>query len=137
MLLVQAPRFTLRLLHGICDGHNERFRLNSSPMVPPALERFEILDSGGLSLSWSDGHQTTLESRSLRAACPCAGCRGQSPRVRDDIRIVRSDVVGRYALQLFWNDGHGTGIYPFRLLREMCACVHCRFGSTSREEDLP
>jgi DUF971 family protein len=34
-------------------------------------------------------------------------------------------VVGRYALQLFWRDGHDTGIYSFELLRSLCECSEC------------
>ena len=29
-------------------------------------------------------------------------------------------IVGRYALNFRWSDGHETGIYSFRYLRELC-----------------
>ena len=39
---------------------------------------------------------------------------------------VDVDLVGNYALNLFWTDGHDTGIYSFRKLRELCPCKGCR-----------
>ena len=32
---------------------------------------------------------------------------------------MRVQTVGRYAIQIEWSDGHGSGIYPFARLREM------------------
>jgi DUF971 family protein len=32
---------------------------------------------------------------------------------------VRIQAVGRYAIQIEWSDGHGSGIYPFKRLREL------------------
>jgi DUF971 family protein len=29
-------------------------------------------------------------------------------------------VVGRYALNFRWSDGHETGIYSFQYLRDLC-----------------
>ena len=39
----------------------------------------------------------------------------------DDVRPARIEPVGRYAIQIHWSDGHETGIYPFRRLRELDA----------------
>jgi DUF971 family protein len=33
-------------------------------------------------------------------------------------------LVGRYALGVTWQDGHGS-IYPFELLRRVCPCGAC------------
>jgi DUF971 family protein len=40
--------------------------------------------------------------------------------VPDDLTIESIQIVGRYALTFRWSDGHQTGIYSFRLLRELC-----------------
>ena len=61
----------------------------------------------------------------LRLACPCAGCVEEWTRkklpsldeVPDDVRPVRFQTVGRYAIQPTWSDGHKTGIYSFQDLR--------------------
>ena len=39
-------------------------------------------------------------------------------------------LVGNYAVSPHWADGHKTGYYPFRLLRDRCPCPEC----TSRRE---
>jgi DUF971 family protein len=33
--------------------------------------------------------------------------------------LLRSEAVGGYALQLFWADGHSTGIFTFDYLRRL------------------
>jgi DUF971 family protein len=40
--------------------------------------------------------------------------------VSDELRIENVELVGRYALTFRWSDGHDTGIYSFRYLREIC-----------------
>ena len=39
--------------------------------------------------------------------------------VPEDVHPLKLETVGRYALQIDWSDGHSTGIYPFRRLREL------------------
>jgi DUF971 family protein len=39
--------------------------------------------------------------------------------VPDDVHPLRIEPVGRYAIQIAWSDGHGSGIYPFRRLRTL------------------
>jgi len=41
------------------------------------------------------------------------------------LKPERAELVGRYALQIYWNDGHSTGIYSFDYLRSLCACPQC------------
>jgi DUF971 family protein len=40
--------------------------------------------------------------------------------ITDGLTINDISIVGRYALNFKWSDGHDTGIYSFRLLREFC-----------------
>ena len=40
--------------------------------------------------------------------------------ISESIEIKDLSIVGRYALNFRWSDGHQTGIYSFRLLRELC-----------------
>jgi DUF971 family protein len=91
--------------------------------------------AGTLAITWSDGHQTTYEAEPLRWLCPCAFCRGEAglpgwldsgPRLTpEQTRLVDLHLVGNYALSPHWADGHHTGYYPFRLLRERCPCPDC------------
>lgn len=84
-------------------------------------------DNTRLSLVWEDGVKTGTTAQVLRQQCPCAGCvdewtnkRTLDPaRVAADVRITQLQPVGNYALTFVFSDGHGTGIYPWKLLREL------------------
>jgi DUF971 family protein len=39
--------------------------------------------------------------------------------VAADVRITQLQPVGNYALTFVFSDGHGTGIYPWKLLRDI------------------
>ena len=79
-----------------------------------------------LVLDWDDGHQSIYPIDYLRSWCPCAGCQGHAPVARyldlHGQEIVHVEAVGNYAITPTWADGHNTGIYSFRLLREICPC---------------
>jgi DUF971 family protein len=97
----------------------------------PAIEPREIKheDDFNLSILWADEHRCRYTSADLRRACPCAQCvnewtgqRMLKPEtISEETAIKDISVVGRYALNFRWSDGHETGIYSFRYLREMCA----------------
>ncbi len=84
-------------------------------------------DGHALAIHWGDGEQAVYLPRDLRLACPCAGCIDemtgrpilQPGSVPETIFPVRIQHVGRYALQFFWSDGHDTGLYTYRYLREL------------------
>ena len=65
--------------------------------------------------------------RALRLACACARCvdewsgagRLDPATVPEDVHPLRIESVGRYAIQIHWSDGHDSGIYPFRRLRDL------------------
>ncbi len=86
-----------------------------------------------LGISWADGHESRYDVRELRLACACARCvdewsgagRLDPASVPEDVHPLRIEPVGRYAIQIAWSDGHDTGIYPFRRLRELCGCEIC------------
>ena len=35
------------------------------------------------------------------------------------VTVRRAELVGNYALQIVWEDGHNTGLYDFGLLRRL------------------
>jgi len=88
--------------------------------------------AGRLEIGWADGHASSFDTESLRWLCPCAFCRGEAGLpgwldskpvlTPDQTRLVDVRLVGQYALQPIWADGHATGYYTFRLLRERCPC---------------
>lgn len=44
---------------------------------------------------------------------------GQDPNAPREVRLV-----GRYAIGIDWQDGHGS-IFPYELLRASCPCAAC------------
>ena len=95
-----------------------------------AIEPREIrqLGDAGLKITWADEHVCEYNAADLRRACPCAQCvnewtgqRTLTPEtISEDLTIVDLSLVGRYAVNFRWSDGHETGIYSFRYLRELC-----------------
>ena len=80
-----------------------------------------------ISIAWSDEKENTYRAADLRRVCPCAGCvnewtgeRTLKPEtVAADLTFSSIAVVGRYALNFNFSDGHDTGIYSFKYLREI------------------
>jgi DUF971 family protein len=98
--------------------------LDFSEAFPQSLE---LTDGDSvLQIAWDDGHISRLRLDALRAACSCAVCQGhhpsQSKNLKPDqfpgIRIADIAPVGRYAYHIVWSDGHDTGIYTLKTLRE-------------------
>ncbi len=85
-----------------------------------------------LALAFDDGYEAFLPLPMLRRACPCAVCQGEpdalgrvvKPKVEHGplaFDLIGWQVVGGYALQLRWRDGHGSGIFSFDYLRNLAA----------------
>ncbi len=80
-----------------------------------------------LAIRWADGAESLYAVRDLRLACGCARCvdewsgegRLDPASVPADVHPLGIEPVGRYAIQVRWSDGHDTGIYPYRRLREL------------------
>jgi DUF971 family protein len=95
-----------------------------------AIEPSEISQESNtqLRITWADGRVCNYDSATLRRACPCAQCvnewTGQRTlkleAVADEVEISDLEIVGRYALNFRWSDGHETGIYSFQYLRDLC-----------------
>jgi DUF971 family protein len=95
-----------------------------------AIEPREISQESDsqLRITWADERVCEYDAARLRRACPCAQCvnewtgeRTLKPEaISDEIRIDDVSIVGRYALNFRWSDGHETGIYSFQFLRDLC-----------------
>jgi DUF971 family protein len=90
-----------------------------------------------LALAWNDETESYFPLEFLRRACPCAACGGEpdvlgnvSSRVggitytNKSFQLVGFDLVGGYALQPRWADGHSSGIYGFTYLRRLGQASH-------------
>jgi DUF971 family protein len=99
--------------------------------------------AGTIVIEWADGHPTTFDAVTLRWLCPCAYCRGEAGQpgwldsnptlTGEQTRLVDLALVGNYALQPTWGDGHATGYYTYQLLRHHCPCDAC---ARERSADL-
>jgi len=81
-----------------------------------------------LAIKWHDGAESFIALETLRRACPCAGCQGETDIMGNlyknpeqkltaaAFQLVRLIRVGGYAIQPVWADGHNTGIYSFEYL---------------------
>ena len=80
--------------------------------------------SGRLDVLWSDGVLARLGGAQLRAACRCSVCEsqrraGHPPVPANDTTVTQLLPVGEMGLQLFFNDGHDRGIFPWPYLHEL------------------
>ena len=85
-----------------------------------------------IAIAWNDGTESFIQLESLRRHCPCAQCGGE-PDVLGNVerptvtytersfRLVRFEIVGGYALQPTWVDGHSSGLYTFQYLKRLGA----------------
>ena len=97
-------------------------------------EHIAVSKSRGIRIDWKDGVHSSYPLAYLRDHCPCASCTGahgtapqksnyssgaQSPfpMFQPALKIERVAPVGHYALQIFWSDGHNSGIYTWEYLR--------------------
>ncbi len=92
-------------------------------------------------VTWADGHISNFTNHGLRAGCQCASCVDEWSRepildpnsIPADIYADEIQVVGSYAVQPSWSDGHTTGIYSFTLLRRLCPCEECTLATAQAE----
>jgi DUF971 family protein len=100
--------------------------------------------AGTLRVEWADGHVSSFDAPTLRWLCPCAYCRGEAgmpgwldtnPSLTpDQVKLVDLSLVGNYAVQPLWGDGHHTGYHTFMLLRDRCPCDGCSAERATRHD---
>jgi ATP-binding protein involved in chromosome partitioning len=103
---------------------------------PPGPFPRELKQAGPaeLQITWSDGHLSTYPVVYLRRMCRCAACVDEMSgkpildpaKVSDRVRPIEINPVGRYAVNIIWNDGHSSGIYTYEHLRAICPCCRSR-----------
>jgi DUF971 family protein len=102
--------------------------------------KIHVSSGAGVDIIWADGHESHYDFAYLREECPCATCndeRGKKqafaapapsavlPMFKPSARAQTATVVGNYAVQISFNDGHSTGIYSYDHLRSICPCTEC------------
>ena len=91
---------------------------------PP--EELRLKDHGRmLEVRYASGQSFSLSSEFLRVESPSAEVKGHGPGQevtvpgKRDVRILRLEPVGNYAVRIIFDDGHSTGLYTWRYLREL------------------
>lgn len=83
-----------------------------------------------LAVQWNDSRESFLPLEFLRRACPCAACGGEPDVLGNVVRPQTThtissfelrgwNMVGGYAIQPRWADGHDSGIYTYQYLRRL------------------
>jgi DUF971 family protein len=115
------------------------------PRKKATAVKVHVKTGAGDDITWADGHASHYEFSYLREECPCATCndeRGKKeafaataapgvssfpplPMFKPKARAQAATVVGNYAVQISFTDGHSTGIYSYDHLRSICPCAEC------------
>ncbi len=75
--------------------------------------------SGILHISFDTGEKFELTCEYLRVYSPSAEVRGHGPGGetlqvgKADVKVEKIEPVGNYAIQLYFDDGHDSGIYSW------------------------
>ncbi len=79
-----------------------------------------------LNVRFDDGAVFELPYKFLREESPSAEVQGHGagpkppqPAIDDDIGVEKAEPVGRYAVRIFFSDGHSSGLYTWACLREL------------------
>lgn len=82
-------------------------------------------DRRNLLVVFEDGTSADLSAELLRVFSPSAEVQGHSPDQRvtvagkKDVRILRLEPVGNYAVRIVFDDGHNTGLFSWGYLHEL------------------
>lgn len=113
------------------------------PRKKPSDVKIHVKSGAGVDIVWVDGHASHYEFSYLRDECPCATCNDERskkeafaaapagtafpplPMYKPKVSAQAATVVGNYAVQITFSDGHATGIFSYDHLRSICPCAEC------------
>lgn len=95
--------------------------------------KIDLKKDRGLSIEWSDGSTSYFSIAYLRRMSPSADMKQlRDDMVKNPLTVLPSgaggseplvatnaELVGNYAIKIFFSDGHETGIYSWKYLREI------------------
>ena len=106
----------------------------------PTTVKIHVKSGAGVDITWADSHSSHFDFPFLRENCPCATCNDERakkesaptplsspllPMYKPKARAESASQVGNYAIQIFFSDGHSTGIFSYDYLRMLCPCPEC------------
>jgi DUF971 family protein len=93
------------------------------------IEPLQIIEEADdrLTIKWSDDTETEYRAAQLRSFCPCATCVNEwtgekilkDENIATELKFTLISIVGRYALNFHFSDGHDTGIFSFKYLHDV------------------
>jgi DUF971 family protein len=123
---------------------SSRMPIPLDPRKKATAVKVHVKTGAGVDITWADGHASHYDFAYLREECPCATCndeRGKKkafdaaapaanafpplPMFKPKPSAQAATVVGNYAVQISFTDGHSTGIYSYDHLRSICPCPEC------------
>lgn len=91
--------------------------------MPTPLLLTPIPEDQLLRVLWDDDTLNDYPFAYLRGWCPCAVCQGHGGERHfvevENPQLVSINMVGNYAVNPTWDDGHETGIYTYAYLRSL------------------
>jgi DUF971 family protein len=83
-------------------------------------------NEGLLRVTWEDT-ESDFPLAFLRRQCECAHCVNEwtgeqildPASIPENILIEKMDLVGSYAVRIQWSDGHNSGLFTWKRLREL------------------
>ncbi len=93
--------------------------------IPTQIEPYSPTE---MMIAWNGGQKFAVPYVEIRFYCPCAGCVDEhtgrrtidKSSINPSIRPTQVQVVGRYAIQITWSDGHDTGMFHYDRMLELC-----------------
>ncbi len=102
-------------------------KVNARGAVTEEPKSFGLTPDGNIMIQWANQPTLVLDAYRLRLNCGCANCIDENTgkRILDPAKVPQNltvrnvQAVGRYALTFAFSDGHSTGIYPFKKLKQL------------------
>jgi len=89
--------------------------------IPAAIKLHKR--SQTLELAYSDSERYLLPAEFLRVYSPSAEVRGHGKEVlqygKQHVALTRLEAAGQYALKLYFDDGHDSGLYSWDYLEHL------------------
>lgn len=101
---------------------------------PTELRVFK--NEGRIEIDFTDGRKCSLPAEYLRVESPSAEVQGHGGAAtkkvvsgRRHVKIEQIESVGHYAIRIFFDDKHDTGIYSWAYLRELADTYEQRWAA--------
>lgn len=101
--------------------------LGKKTLEKPSQPEVEF-DAEHITLRWPEtGEVAQVSNFELRRACSCALCVDEMTRaplldpktIPTNIHAEKVGIIGNYAITVDWSDGHNTGFFPYKTIREL------------------